>query len=59
LLGVAAALVVFRLVWGFTGSTDARFANFVRSPLMVRIVLNVLGVIIQSVPTRETWCGRW
>lgn len=28
-----AALVVFRLIWGFTGSTYARFSNFVRSPL--------------------------
>jgi cytochrome b len=30
---VIAALVVFRLVWGFSGSTYARFANFVVSPL--------------------------
>ncbi len=27
------ALVVFRLAWGFLGSTHARFTSFVRSPL--------------------------
>ena len=31
--GVAiAALVIFRLVWGFTGTTYARFASFAVSP---------------------------
>ena len=29
------ALVTFRLVWGFTGSTTARFASFVRGPVTV------------------------
>ncbi|MCB1521420.1 MAG: cytochrome b/b6 domain-containing protein [Hyphomicrobiaceae bacterium] len=28
-----AVLVVYRLVWGFTGSTYARFASFISSPL--------------------------
>lgn len=27
------ALLLFRLLWGFIGSSTARFANFVRSPL--------------------------
>lgn len=29
-------LIVFRLVWGFTGSTYARFATFVRGPAAIR-----------------------
>jgi cytochrome b len=29
-------LLVFRLCWGFLGSSTARFANFVRSPSVVR-----------------------
>ena len=29
-------LLVFRLVWGFIGSTHARFANFVRGPAAIR-----------------------
>lgn len=32
-------LVVFRLVWGFAGSTYARFATFVRGPAAVRAYL--------------------
>lgn len=32
-------LVVFRLVWGFVGSTQARFAAFVRGPAAVRAYL--------------------
>ena len=29
-------LITFRLVWGFTGSTHARFRNFVRGPAAIR-----------------------
>jgi cytochrome b len=32
-------LVVFRIVWGFVGSTHARFASFVRGPAAVRAYL--------------------
>jgi cytochrome b len=32
-------LVVFRIVWGFAGSTHARFASFVRGPAAVRAYL--------------------
>lgn len=33
-------LVVFRVVWGFVGSTHARFASFVRGPAAVRAYLH-------------------
>lgn len=32
---VAAALVAFRVVWGFTGSPSARFRSFLHSPVTV------------------------
>jgi cytochrome b len=32
-------LVVFRVVWGFVGSTHARFASFVRGPAAIRAYL--------------------
>jgi cytochrome b len=32
-------LLVFRIVWGFVGSTYARFAKFVRGPSMIRAYL--------------------
>lgn len=32
-------LLVFRLVWGFVGSTYARFSQFVRGPAMIRAYL--------------------
>jgi cytochrome b len=32
-------LVVFRIVWGFIGSTHARFASFVRGPAAIRAYL--------------------
>ena len=32
-------LLVFRLVWGFAGSTHARFASFVRGPAAIRAYL--------------------
>jgi len=34
------ALIAFRIVWGFTGSTYARFVNFVRGP---KPILDYLG----------------
>jgi cytochrome b len=38
--GVAVVgLVVFRIVWGFIGSTNARFASFVRGPDAIRTYL--------------------
>ena len=36
---VVLGLVVFRIVWGFVGSTHARFADFVRGPAAVRAYL--------------------
>jgi len=39
-LGLAIlGLLVFRLVWGFAGSTYARFARFVRGPAAIRAYL--------------------
>lgn len=32
---IVLALVLFRLIWGFTGSETARFSNFVRGPSAV------------------------
>ncbi|MBU1236067.1 MAG: cytochrome b/b6 domain-containing protein [Gammaproteobacteria bacterium] len=32
-------LIVFRIIWGFIGSTHARFANFVRGPSAIRAYL--------------------
>ena len=32
---VLLALVIFRIIWGFVGSTNARFASFVRGPKAV------------------------
>ncbi|HTY03874.1 MAG TPA: cytochrome b/b6 domain-containing protein [Rhodocyclaceae bacterium] len=38
--GVAAVgLIAFRIVWGFVGSTNARFASFVRGPDSIRAYL--------------------
>lgn len=36
---VIVGLVVFRLIWGFAGSTYARFATFVRGPAAIRAYL--------------------
>ncbi len=36
------ALLLFRLLWGFLGSTHARFASFVRSPLAVIAYLSAI-----------------
>ena len=32
-------LLVFRVVWGFLGSSNARFASFVRGPAAIRAYL--------------------
>jgi cytochrome b len=46
---VAAALIAFRLVWGFIGSRHARFADFVRAP---KAVLAYLQAIRKGHPGR-------
>lgn len=35
-----AGLLTFRIVWGFVGSTHARFTSFVRGPAAIRAYLN-------------------
>jgi cytochrome b len=42
---VVASLLAFRLIWGFTGTTYARFSEFVRSP---RMLLRYLGDIVRN-----------
>ena len=38
--GLAAlGLIVFRIIWGFVGTTYARFSNFVRGPASIRAYL--------------------
>ncbi len=37
------SLVIFRLLWGFFGGTQARFANFLRGPRAVVAYLRQLG----------------
>jgi len=46
---LAAGLVLLRLVWGFVGSTHARFADFVRSP---GAVLAYLRDVVRLHPRR-------
>ena len=44
------ALLLFRLAWGFVGSTHARFANFVRGP---GTVLKYLGALAAGKPDAQ------
>jgi cytochrome b len=45
----AAALAVLRVIWGFVGPENARFASFVRGP---RAVLNYLGGLLRFASPR-------
>jgi cytochrome b len=44
---IAAALIAFRLLWGFVGSPYARFTQFIRSPRIT------LGYVIDILKNRE------
>ncbi len=45
------ALVLFRIAWGFSGTRNARFVNFVRSPATVfRYMLSLRGPGVQKYP---------
>jgi cytochrome b len=46
---IAAALIAFRLVWGFVGTPYARFAQFIRSP---RAVTKYLLAILRGTEAR-------
>jgi cytochrome b len=49
-------LVLFRLYWGFFGSTPARFAHFLRGP---QAVLRALGGKSEGSPVGHTAAGGW
>jgi cytochrome b len=56
-LGITALmLLAFRLIWGFTGSRYARFANFVRSP---KQTLAYLRSAHQNDPAGHNPLGAW
>ena len=46
---IAAALIAFRLLWGFVGSPYARFSQFIRSP---RTTINYLSDILKGTEAR-------
>ena len=52
-------LVLFRLVWGFVGSSTARFARFVRGPRTVWRYLRPCGAEPQAEPLGHNPLGGW
>ena len=46
------ALIAVRIVWGFVGPVNARFANFIKL-LLVLAAAHVAGVIFTSIRQRE------
>lgn len=53
------ALVVFRIVWGFVGSRNARFATFVRGPRAVMGYLRALARSSGSGHATHNPAGGW
>lgn len=52
------ALVLFRLLWGFVGSSTARFSSFVRGPLAVIAYLRTIGKGTDKAPGHNP-AGGW
>lgn len=52
-------LVLFRIVWGFVGSSTARFARFVRGPRAVWRYLRPRGAEPQTEPLGHNPLGGW
>ncbi len=53
------ALVLFRILWGFAGSANARFASFVRGPRMVLRYLRSLARPPQPLHATHNPAGGW
>ena len=54
------ALVVFRLLWGFAGSTTARFASFVRGPVtMARYAAGLATGRVKTFVVGHNPMGGW
>ncbi|GAM06005.1 cytochrome b/b6 domain-containing protein [Novosphingobium sp. MBES04] len=59
-LGLAlAALLTFRVLWGFVGSSTARFTNFVHGPVAVARYLASLGKPGHDVTVGHNAAGGW
>jgi cytochrome b len=52
-------LVTFRLVWGFAGSANARFANFVKGPVATLAYLKTLPGRVHSEAPGHNPLGAW
>jgi cytochrome b len=56
---VVVGLVAFRLVWGFTGASSARFASFVRGPAATLRYLTTLPSRTHEVVPGHNPLGAW
>jgi len=56
---VVLTLVLFRLFWGFTGSSTARFASFVRGPAAVREYVGQLRQRVSAPSVGHNPLGGW
>ena len=52
-------LVAFRLIWGFAGSGNARFASFVRGPSATFAYLRTLPTRIHTITPGHNPLGAW
>ena len=53
------ALVIFRIVWGFVGSRNARFSSFVRGPRAVRAYLRSFVRPPRAIHATHNPIGGW
>ena len=52
-------LVVFRLIWGFAGSGNARFASFVKGPSATLAYLRTLPTRVHAIVPGHNPLGAW